>query len=238
MIKDFFNEIKAPEFIKSEFLKDDWYKLIVNAKEILSRYIEKTIIKSDLSSSVKIKGNVYIGENCTIGENIVIEGPVYIGNNVEVGHGAYIRAGSIICDYCSIGFVSHVKNSLMMEGSKIANHCFLSDSIIGASSRVGGHSETSNRRFDQAEICFNYKDKKLETGLDKLGLILGEGSRLGGGVFTYPGTMIGKNTFISTMACIGGYIEPNKFVKYKSDCEIIENKFKGKLKHSYLFEKI
>lgn len=238
MIEDFFNDIKAPDFVKLEFKKDDWYNLLVRAREILAENIKETNIKSKISDSVKISGKVFIGENCSLGENIVIEGPVYIGDNVEIGHGAYIRSGSIICSNCSVGFVSHVKNSLMMEGSKIANHCFLSDSIIGASSRVGGHCETSNRRFDQGEIEFQYKDNKFQTGLDKLGMVLGEGSRLGGGVFTYPGTMIGKNTFVSTMACIGGYIEPNKFVKFKSDCDIVDNNFKGELKHSYLFEKV
>jgi NDP-sugar pyrophosphorylase family protein len=238
MIEDFFNDIKAPDFVADEFKKDDWYKLIVNARDVLNKNIEGSTIKSKISDSIKIKGNGYIGENCTIGENVVIEGPFYIGDNVEIGHGAYIRSGSIICDNCSVGFVSHVKNSLMMEGSKIANHCFLSDSIIGANSRVGGHSETSNRRFDQGEIEFVYKENKLFTGLDKLGMVLGEGSRLGGGVFTYPGTMIGKNTFISTMACVGGYVGPNKFLKFKSDYEIVENNFKGELKHTYLFEKV
>jgi hypothetical protein len=49
--------------------------------------------------------------------------------------------------------------------------------------------------------------------------------------------MIGKNTFVSTMACIGGYIEPNKFLKFKTQYEILENNFKGELKHTYLFER-
>ena len=236
MLEDFFSDIQVPSFLAEEFKKDDWYMLIARTRAILA---EKMTGKKPptLSDKISINGIVYIGDNTLIGEFVVIDGPVYIGNNVEIGPGAYIRPGSIICDNVSIGHAAQVKNSVMMPGSKIANHALLADSIIGKSARMGGHCETANRRFDQGLIEFIYKEIKLQTGLDKLGLILGDGSRLGGGVFTYPGTMIGKNTFVSTMACVGGYVEPNKFIKFKGQYETLENNFKGELKHSYLFER-
>jgi bifunctional UDP-N-acetylglucosamine pyrophosphorylase/glucosamine-1-phosphate N-acetyltransferase len=237
MLDDFFCDIQVPSFLMSEFKKDDWYLVIAHLKEILKNEIPSNIIKTDFSDKVSIKGAVTIGKNCTIGDFVVIDGPVYIGDNVEIGPSAYIRPGSVICDNVSIGHAAQVKNSIMMPGSKVANHVLLADSIIGKKARLGGHCETANRRFDQGEIEFIYKTTKLHTGLDKLGLILGDGARLGGGVFTYPGTMIGKNTFVSTMACIGGYIEPNKFLKFKTQYEILENNFKGELKHTYLFER-
>jgi acetyltransferase-like isoleucine patch superfamily enzyme len=124
-----------------------------------------------------------------------------------------------------------------MEGSKIANHCFLGDSIIGANARLGGHSETANRKFDQQAVEFSYKETRLVTGLDKLGLILGEGARLGGGVFTSPGTMIGRKTFVGTLTSVSGYIPAEMFVKAEIPLKIVSNKFSGELHHSELFQR-
>lgn len=236
MITEFFNTIATPEFLIEEFKKDDWYLVIANLKEILDGYIKESELNSK-GKNLSINGKVYIGKNCIIGENVVIDGPVYIADNVEIGPAAYIRAGSVISEKCSVGHAAEVKNTIMMAASKVANHVFLGDSIIGKDARLGGHCETANRKFDQSLIDFIYKDKKLHTGLDKLGLILGESSRLGGGVFTSPGTMIGKSTFVGTMASVAGYIPANMFVKNENSVKIVTNNFSGELKHTNLFER-
>lgn len=236
MIKEFFTEVNVPEFLTSAFAKDDWYLVLRELKDILNENIQESKIESS-NSTLKTYGNVHIGKGCTIGDYVVIEGPVYIGDNVEIGPGVYIRAGSVIGNGCSVAHAAEVKNMIMMDGAKIANHTFLGDSILGSRARMGGHSETANRKFDQSEVQFIYKDKKLDTGMNKLGLILGEDSRLGGGVFTFPGTMIGKNTFVSTALSVGGFIPSDSFVKSKQEIEILDNRFTGNLKHTMLFDK-
>ncbi len=223
---EFFNSILAPDFIKEKFNTPFWYLLIGKFEEFLNEQIPQSQILST-SDTLKITGNVYIGNNCKISDYVVIQGPAYIGDNVEIGPHAYIRKGSIISNNCSIGHASQVKNALMMEGSKIANHSFLGDSILGVNARMGGHSETANRRFDQGQIELKFKDQKIPTQLDKYGAIIGEGSRIGGGVFTGPGTLIGKNTFVAT-SC-SGYIPSGKFVKPGSEPDIDFNNFSGTL---------
>lgn len=235
MITDFFTTIAVPKFLETEFTTTDWYLVIAKFKDLLAGQIKETELNST-GKNLSVSGNVYIGHNCTIAPNVVIDGPVYIGDEVEIGPGAYIRPGSIICDKCSVGHAAEVKNTLMMNGSKVANHVFLGDSIIGKDARLGGHCETANRKFDQTEICFYYKDEKLTTGLDKLGVILGEGSRLGGGVFTAPGTMIGKKSFVETMASVAGYIPEQVFVKNEISVKMVANRFNGQLRHTSLFE--
>jgi len=237
MTGDFFDNILVPDFLKEEFFKDNWYLVLTRLKEILDQEIPETVLGST-GKNLSINGKAYIGKNCVIGENVVIDGPVYIADDVEIGPGAYLRTGSVISKGCSVGHAAEVKNSVMMEGAKVANHVFCGDSIIGAKARLGGHCETANRRFDQSEVEFIYKEQRLFTGMDKLGCILGEGSRLGGGVFTSPGTMIGKGTFVLTMAQVSGYIPPHKFVKPEQNLKITENNFSGDLKASKLFERV
>ena len=222
-----FSTIESFAFIKDYFKKSDWYLLTKDLKQLIS---DNMMTRGTLEyPNVVIKGDVYIGENCTMGSYVVIEGPVYIGDNVEIGSHAHIRPGSVISDNCVVGYTAGVKNALMMSGSKIANHTFLGDSIMGAKARLGGHSESANRRFDQKNINWVFEDGQVETGLDKLGAIIGEQSRVAGAVMIFPGTVIGKNTFIASGANVSGYIPQNKFVKSLTTYEIRDNKFEGEL---------
>ncbi len=230
----FFDKIDTPSFLEKYFDKDDWYMMIGEFKEILKEHIKDNsgTIRND---TVKTYGVVQIGKNCTFGDYVVIEGPAYIGDEVEICPGAYIRPGSIIGNGCSIGHVAQIKNALMMNDSKIANHSFLGDSIMGSRARLGGHCETTNRRFDQKPIDLIIGEEKISTGLEKLGMILGEDSRLGGDVLPAPGTTVGKKTFIDTGLSFGGHIPPNSYVKKQNTYEIRENKFDGKLNSKFKF---
>ncbi len=226
MWQDLFEEIITVDFLKSYFDKEDWYLITRDLKNLLEENIQDPV--ESIENGI-IKGLVHIGNNISIGAYVVIEGPVFIGDNVEIGSHAHIRPGSVIGNNCVVGYTAGIKNSLMMDGSKISNHAFIGDSILGPKARVGGHAETGNRRFDQGEIPWSFEEGKVDTGLDKLGAILGEGSRLGGSVITAPGTVVGKNTFVSAGADVYGYIPPNKFVKSKTELEIRENNFSGTL---------
>lgn len=227
MDNNIFSSVESFEFVKQYFSNNEWYLLTRDLKTLI-----KNNIKTDINSeypNVVIKGEVYIGKNCSMGSYVVIEGPVYIGDNVEIGSHAHIRPGSIISDNCVVGYTAGMKNSLMMEGSKISNHTFLGDSIMGAKARLGGHSETANRRFDQQNITWHFEKGEVDTGLDKLGAIIGENSRVAGAVMIFPGTVIGKNTFIASGANVSGYIPENKFVKSLTTYEIRDNRFEGEL---------
>lgn len=236
MLEEFFLDIKTPKFLKNEFDKDDWYEVIGKLRDLLDENIKESVILSPVKK-VSINGKVYIGKNCKIAEYVVIDGPCFIDDDVEIGPGVYIRPGSVISKYCSVGHASEIKNSIMMEHSKVANHVLLTDSIIGVSARLGGHCETTNRNFDQSNIYWNFEKEKINSNLDKLGVILGEQSRLGGGVFTLPGTTIGRNTFVSTMTVVSGFIPKESFVKYKITNTILKNKKIIKLKDTKLLER-
>jgi UDP-N-acetylglucosamine diphosphorylase / glucose-1-phosphate thymidylyltransferase / UDP-N-acetylgalactosamine diphosphorylase / glucosamine-1-phosphate N-acetyltransferase / galactosamine-1-phosphate N-acetyltransferase len=232
----FFDKIDLPDFLLKYFDNEEWYLIIKDLRNIIENNIDLVNL-SNVPETVKIYNKVYIGTNCKIADNVVIEGPVYIGDNVEIGPGAYIRPGSVVGDNCVVGHAAEIKNAVMMQGSKVSNHSFVGDSILGMKARVGGHCESTNRRFDQGSIILNIQDKMIDTQLDKFGMILGEGARLGGSVMVSPGTAVGKKTFVSTGLVIGGYIAPNKFLKFKSNIEVIDNIFTGELHNkSKLFE--
>ena len=162
MIERFFGTILVPEFLKGAFEEDDWYLVIGRLKEYLSEHITSQTEPYE-NEKLSISGTVSIGKNCAIGSFVVIDGPVIIGDDVEIGPGAFIRPGSVIGNGCVVGHAAEVKNAIMMDGSKLSNHVFCGDSILGAKARMGGHCESTNRRFDQGEVEFSFEKRKLKT---------------------------------------------------------------------------
>lgn len=229
----FFNEILVPKIIKNLFEQEEWYLIQRDLIEILE--VELTERHEGLDDTIKLNGKVYIGEGTKISKYLIIDGPVYIGNNVDIGPFTWLRPGTVIGDDCSIASHAHLKNCVMMDKSKVANHASLLDSILGSRGRLGGGAETGNRRFDQESVIIKFESEEIDSKLVKYGAIIGEGTRLGGGVFTYPGVTIGKNSFVNPGTYLENCIPQNSFVKYVNNIEIRQNKFSGKLHNQEKF---
>ena len=132
----------------------------------------------------KVKGNVYI------------EGPVYFGEGVEVGPFTHIRPYSVFLKGVKLGPFVQVKNSYIMERSKIPHLNYVGDSVIAEDVNMGAGSITANLRFDEKTIKVMLKGKLYDTGLRKLGAIIGGGARIGINASLMPGVRIGSGSWI------------------------------------------
>ena len=215
----FFRDMSACPAL--EFFKKDEY-VWQTIKLLKNLSIDKPEILGNVHKSATLTGQIKIGKNSEIGPNVVIEGPVIIGENVSVRPGAYIRSNSILGSNISIGHAVELKNSIVFDFAKISSHAFVGDSIIGKGARVATGAVTGNRRFDQKPVTINFNDKKIETGIEKFGLVLGDFSRLGLTVTTAPGTLIGPNCWVYSGSSISGFIKERTLVKLRSTLEYVE----------------
>ena len=190
----------------------------------LPRLIEwlggRIVINSDIDPFVDIEGPVFIGPNTHIQSGVQITGPVYIGAGVHIHHGAQLRSGTIIGDLSVVGHSAELKASVCMAGSKMQSGVFVGDSFLGLGARLGSGTILSNRRFDQGTISMGHGNVKLPTERKFLGAIIGDNSRLGANAVTSPGTLIGPNTWISSLVNVWGFTPRNKQVLLKQDLEI------------------
>lgn len=189
-IKNFFSD----STFYSDLIKGNTYNVISNIKNYF--------IDNGISSKI-------IGKNVIIHETAVIESPVIIHDNVEISPHAYIRAYSIIGENVKIGHASEVKNAIIFPNAKLASFTFVGDAIIGLAARVGSGVITANRRFDQGVIGLKDDLKYTSFGLEFMGVILGDYSRLGASVTTLPGTHICPHTWIMPNNRVKGYIPRN-----------------------------
>ncbi len=179
-------------------------------------------IKGDVHQTAIIKGKVDIGEGTVIHPYVVIEGPVVIGKKCEIRSFALLRAGTNMGDGCVVGHACEVKNSMIFSKAKLASHTFVGDSIVGKGARIGSGTIITNRRFDQKDARVVIQGKKIATGLDKCGAIIGDYVRLGANCMTAPGAMIGKYSWIYGGTAIYGAIEKDKLIKLRQTADIID----------------
>ncbi|MBI2038319.1 MAG: hypothetical protein HYT19_00145 [Candidatus Nealsonbacteria bacterium] len=135
------------------------------------------------------------GENVKIFENAVIKGPCYIGDNCVIGNNALIREYSNLENNCVIGANAEITRCIFQDDVHIHSGYF-GDSIFGKGCRVGAGTVTANVRIDRGEIKSLVKGEKIGTGLDSLGVICGENTKIGINCSLMPGVLIGSNCLI------------------------------------------
>lgn len=171
---------------------------------------------------VHIKGPVVIGKGTVIKSGTYIEGPAFIGENCEIGPHAYIRPFASIGNKCHIGNSSEVKASILLDHVFAAHLSYIGDSIIGEGVNIGCGAITANVRLDKKPISMEIKDKKVATGLKKLGAVIGDFASLGIQVSVMPGKTIGSYSQIGSNTLVQKNIPPNSLVYIKQELEIKE----------------
>ncbi|MCB9813710.1 MAG: hypothetical protein H6772_04880 [Pseudomonadales bacterium] len=203
--------IKSNEQIKS--IKFPWH-LFNSFNQIITN--EKTNISNDATISKTTiiddsRGPVIIASGAKVGDFSKISGPCYIGKNCLVGDYSFVR-GSSIEKNVIIGAKSEVVRCIFFENSSI-HYGYIADSIIGFQTKIGAGLITANKRLDRKNIKVLVKNKFMETGINNLGIITGNYVKIGIGVKTMPGILIGENTIIYPGLTIINNIDDNEIIK-------------------------
>src|SRR5690606_18401917 len=122
-----------------------------------------------------LKGKISIGRGTVVRSGSYIEGPVMIGQDSESGPNCYIRPTCCRGDNGRIGNAVEIKNSTIMNGTKIGHLSYVGDSIIGERCNFGAGTICSNLRHDKGNIKSYLKGEKVDSGRRKLGVIMGHG---------------------------------------------------------------
>ncbi|MFC1900187.1 bifunctional sugar-1-phosphate nucleotidylyltransferase/acetyltransferase [Chloroflexota bacterium] len=159
----------------------------------------------EIEDNVVLKGPVSIGKGTVIKSGSYIVGPVIIGENCDIGPNCYIRPSTAIGNECHIGAAVEVKNSIIMNNTKIPHHNYVGDSIIGERCNLGAGTKVANLKLDDKEIAIAGR----ATGRRKLGVIMGDDVGTGINACINTGTIVGNNVRIGPGALAHGVISPN-----------------------------
>jgi UDP-N-acetylglucosamine diphosphorylase/glucosamine-1-phosphate N-acetyltransferase len=156
-----------------------------------------------IEDNVILKGPVVVGKGSVVKSGTYIVGPVIVGEDCDIGPNCFIRSSTAIGDGCHIGASVEVKNSIIMNGSKIPHQNYVGDSVIGEQCNLGAGTKIANLRLDKRNI----RVAGIDTGRRKLGAILGDHVETGINASINVGTIIGDNAFIGPGAVAHGVIK-------------------------------
>ena len=164
-----------------------------------------------------IDGNIWIAKSATIAPTASITGPCIIGKNTEVRQCAFIRGKAIVGENCVVGNSTELKNVILFNNVQVPHYNYVGDSILGFKSHMGAGSITSNVKSDKTKVTINYQGEKLNTGLKKMGAILGNYVEVGCNSVLNPGTVIGSNTNVYQLSSVRGFIPRGCIFKKQSN---------------------
>jgi len=171
-----------------------WHVLEANTR-ILNRL--ESNIEGKVEEGAHIQGPVYVAPTARIRSGVYIEGPAYIGPDCDVGPNNFIRAGTTLCGGNRVGGSCELKNTILMEKAAVPHLSYVGDSIIGERCNLGAGTITANLRFDHKNVKMTIKDKGVDTGLRKLGMVMGDDCQTGINVSLHPGVKVGAGAWIA-----------------------------------------
>ena len=164
-------------------------------------------IYAEISPGVWVHGEAKIAPTAYLGV------PCIIGAGTEVRHGAFIRGSALVGEGCVVGNSAEIKNAVLFDGVQTPHYNYVGDSILGYKSHMGAGAVTSNVKSDKSPVVVRDGEERTETGLKKLGAMLGDFVEVGCNSVLNPGTVAGTNTNIYPLSCVRGTIPPDSIYK-------------------------
>ncbi len=163
--------------------------------------------------------NVWIAKSATVFPTAYINGPCIIDEEAEVRHCAFIRGNAIVGKGAVVGNSTELKNVILFNKVQVPHYNYVGDSILGYKSHMGAGSITSNVKSDKTLVVVKSPYGNIETGLKKMGAMLGDNVEVGCNSVLNPGTVIGRCSNVYPTSMVRGFIEPNSI--YKKQGEIV-----------------
>jgi len=135
------------------------------------------------------KGPIYLDKDVIIFPNAVIEGPVYIGESSKVKSCATIYENVSVGKLCKVG--GEIEDSIIMSYSNKQHSGFLGHSYLGSWVNIGADTNCSDLQNNYSTIKVQVNGRHIDTGMQFVGLIMGDHSKTAINTMFNTGTVVG-----------------------------------------------
>ena len=162
--------------------------IVIGPKD--SIYLEEGAILSACTLNSK-EGPIYISKGAEVMEGALIRGPFALCENAVVKMGAKIYGASTIGPFCKVG--GELSNVIFQSYSNKGHDGFLGNSYIGEWCNLGADTNVSNLKnnYDSVRSYCYEKKEEVNTGLQFLGLFMGDHSKTGINSMFNTGAVVG-----------------------------------------------
>ena len=146
--------------------------------------------------------DIWIHKSVKIPPTASITGPCIICEDAEIRHCCFIRGKVIIGKGAVAGNSCEFKNSILFDKVQTPHYNYVGDSVLGYMSHMGAASLTSNVKSDKSLVVIKFDDVNAETGLKKVGGMIGDKVEVGCASVLNPGSVIGKESNIYPLSSV------------------------------------
>lgn len=168
---------------------------------------------------VEVSPQVWVHKTATVFPSAYLGAPCIIGAGTEVRHSAFIRGAALVGDNCVVGNSVELKNVILFDNVQTPHYNYVGDSILGYKSHMGAGSITSNVKSDKTLVVIKNGEERIETGIKKVGAMLGDYVEVGCNSVLNPGTVIGRHSNVYPTSCVRGVIPEGSI--HKNDGTIV-----------------
>jgi UDP-N-acetylglucosamine diphosphorylase/glucosamine-1-phosphate N-acetyltransferase len=192
--------------------KYPWDLFAINRHLMDSKLTKQTIEEDvEISGRATVEGRVWLGRGAKVFEGACIRGPCYIGENSVVGGNSLVRDYSSLGRGCVVGFSTEIKHSLIGDDCWFHMN-YIGDSIISDNCLFGAGTITANFRFDEKNVQVRVGDKRVDSGTNKLGAIIGDNCKTGINSCLEPGVKVGPQSMVGPNVDLQDDLEPGKII--------------------------
>lgn len=164
--------------------------------------------------------HIWVANNAKVAPTACLNGPLIVDEEAEIRHCAFIRGNAIVGRGAVVGNSTELKNVILFNKVQVPHYNYVGDSILGFRAHMGAGSITSNVKSDKTLVVVKGDGVSIETGLKKMGAMLGDNVEVGCNSVLNPGTVVGRNTNIYPASMVRGVIPAGNI--YKCRTEIVE----------------
>lgn len=192
---------------------------------MLGKFIEELGTELDCETFSNPSRGIWIAKSASVCKTAMIYPPCIIDDGAEVRHCAFIRGRAIIGKGAILGNSCEIKNAIMLDDAKAPHFNYCGDSILGHGAHMAAGTITSNVKADGGNITIYSETERIESGMKKLGALIGDNAEIGCGTVLSPGTVIGKGARIYPLSFVRGSVPDGAIYKSKSEiCEILNER--------------
>ncbi len=225
------------ELEKSLFLGCHYvWEAVAQIGEHVARLTEnKQMILGEVMAGAYLSDRpIYLGAGARIEPGAYVHGPAYIGAGAVVRHGAFVRENVIMMPEAVLGHASEAKNVIFLANAHAPHFNYVGDAILGHRVNLGAGSKISNLGILSKKdgesgkrpfITITIDGKTYNTGLSKLGAILGDDTQTGCNAVLNPGCLVGPRTLVyANLSLRKGYHPPDSIIKLRQNVRRIERR--------------
>nr|WP_300678122.1 UDP-N-acetylglucosamine pyrophosphorylase [uncultured Acetatifactor sp.] len=172
--------------------------------------------------------HIWVAKSAKVVPTACLNGPLIVDEEAEIRHCAFVRGNAIVGKGAVVGNSTELKNVVLFNKVQVPHYNYVGDSILGFKAHMGAGSITSNVKSDKTLVVVKGEGAStegsisIETGLKKMGAMLGDYVEVGCNSVLNPGTVVGRNTIIYPTSMVRGVV-PEGCI-YKKATEIAEKK--------------